>query len=186
MKSIKLQEEQLLNSILHNLIFPKLTYNFSFDANQFDFQNRFGQAVKKLGHKFIDEKGNPVEGGVLKCYDTYPDNNDKPYSDKPDKNGEVISCFLNKIEKIVIVNEKLHITNLITKEYKEFDIDVIIYISFDACTHRLIFIMPLIGEIQIGWPGTPIDIKQSDFLTIVQKHLPEFAITELKNYYQNV
>lgn len=177
LKTINIYEEQFLNSIKNNLIFPALTFSFSFDAQNSVFQNRFGEAVKKIVTKVLDENGNPIEDVTFYSKDSFLNNNDSGYISKSNENGEININILTRIEKIKIVKEYIYINN----EIKE--IEIIIYISFDANNHRLILIFPLIGEIKIGLENKFIEIILEDFSTILQKHLPEISITELKNYY---
>jgi hypothetical protein len=180
LKTININEEQLLNIIKENLILPELTFTFSFDAQKSIFQNRFGEAVKKIVSKVLDENGNPIEDAVFYSKDSFLNNNDSGYISKSNKNGEINIDILTRIEKIKIIKENIHINN----EIKE--IEIIIYISFDANNHRLILIFPLIGEIKIGLKNKFIEIIFEDLLIILQKHLPEISITELKNYYHKL
>lgn len=181
-RTIAICEEQLFNTIQNSLILPNLTFTFSFDAQKSVFQNRFGEAVSKNIPKVFDINGNPLDDVTLYSKDSFPNNNDIGYFAKSNNYGEFDLSILTNFEKIIIVKENIQIfiDNIETRS----DIDIIIYVTYNANNHRLILFYPLIGEIQNVKYNSIVEINFRDFLLILNSHIPEFAITELNEYFK--
>lgn len=183
LETVESYERLFFNFIKNNQICPDLAFTFNFDSQKSIFQNRFGEAVKKINVNILDENGSPIEDAIFYSKDKFPVGDDGAYIAKSNSDGFVDVNILARLEKIIVATETCTFKNLITNETIEMDVDFIIYISFDLNEHRLIFILPLIGPVSTGWPDVSVEIKHVGFLVILQKHLKDIAVIELNKYF---
>ena len=183
-KTIENYESQILDIIKTKKIMPNNTFSFDFDPMNSELTNKFGVAVKKVQINLMDEQGKPIEGGKVYAKDKGGGNKEKGYQITSDKYGSANLDILTRMEMIKVLNEKLIIKNKDTNEIKTQTIDFLTYVSFNSNNHRLIIMLPLIGNIQTGWSNARIEMRHIDFLNILQRNFSELSIKALNKYFK--
>lgn len=182
---IEKYEFEFLKLIKGDGFLPKNTFSFSFDPNKSELKKKFGIASQKIKLKSKDENGNSIQGATFYTKDKGGGEKEVGYQVSSDERGIAEIDVLTRIELVRVVKEKLILTNSESDEIQKTTIDIIIYISFNSNSHRLVFILPLIGTYNTGWNNVTIKANHKGFLKIIQDNFPEIAFTEINEYFKN-
>lgn len=183
--TIKFFEQQFLDIIKKEKIIPGNTFKFDFDPMDSDLTKKFGLAVKPVVLKTVDENGKPIEGVKIFSKDKGGGSNEGGYIASTDGTGKAELNILTRVELIRVVEETSTLTNLDTNEKKSFKTDFLIYVSFNSNSHRLLFILPLINQINTNWSNARIQLLHRGFLKIIQENFTELKITCLNEYFKS-
>ena len=182
--TIQFFEQQFLDIIKTEKIIPGNTFKFDFDPMNSALTNKFGLAVKSVVFKPVDENGKPIERVKIFSKDKGGGSNEGGYTVSTDETGKAELNILTRVELVRVVEEISTLTNLDTNEKRTFKTDFLIYVSFNSNSHRLIFILPLIHQINTSWSNARIQLKHRDFLKIIQENFTELKITGLNEYFK--
>ena len=173
-------EYRFLDVIKSNKVLPNHTFTFSMDDRTLNFENKPGKAITNTSIRCVDDLGRPVEGAKVCMFQNNARIGDESTTDEK---GQASLKVLMGLEMVKIVSEKLTIQNKDTKEEIYMDFDIIIYISIGPGNHRILVLAPLICShmYNIGWSNPKLYHK--DTLKIVQKHISDARIVELKRVF---
>ena len=180
-RCIKHFEDTLLTAVKSkNTVLPTNTFTFSVDLKTLDPENKSGKAIKNIIIKCVDESDQPIKGTAVYIKPKGGSDEERGYYSQSDEKGKASLSVLMRLEMVKIVCEKLVIQNDYTKEEIYKNIDIIIYVSLDLDNHRTIVILPLICKYTTRWPNTPINLSHKELLRIVQNHISDIRIVEIK------
>ena len=176
-------ESHLLSVISNsNIYLPDNTFKFDFDTSSVSHEYNHMLSTKRVDIALKTESGDPIEGGVVYVKDRAGSKKEKGYHANSDKTGIASLNILMCLEKLIVAQEYFMILDTETREKISILTDVIIYISFDANYHRLIVILPLIGDISARWKIARYEMFHAPFLDIVKRNIKDFEITSLHKY----
>lgn len=177
--------EELLRLVIKggNRVLPSLTFSFDFDPNSLKSDHNHTVAVQKIQISFKDEAGNPIQGATFYAKDKKGTSPNSAYLGISDAGGMAESKVLIALESVCVVAEEVCIENTDNGEKIFKLIDVIIYISFDMNRHRLVLILPLIGDLQTPWPNCNLRVSHKGFIPILQKHIKDIRIIDITSYF---
>jgi hypothetical protein len=182
---IEKYESELLMLINGDGFLPENTFTFSFDPNLSDLKKKFGFASVQCIIKLLDQDGNIIHGASVYSKDNGGGEKEVGYQATTDKYGMAKIDVLTRVEIVRVITEDLILTNINSGEKKNAIIDIVVYISFNSNSHRLVFIFPLLAKYQTNWEdGTKINVSHKGFLNILQNNFPEIAFTEIEEYYK--
>ena len=166
-----------------NRILPSLTFSFDFDPNSLKSDYNHTAAVQKIRILSKDEAGDPIQGAKFYAEDEKGTSPNSAYVGISDAGGMAEYKVLIALESVCVVAEELCIENTDNGEKIFKLIDLIIYISFDMNRHRLVLILPLIGDLQTPWPNCNLRVSHKDFISILQKNIKEIRIIDITPYF---
>lgn len=167
--------EEILQLVVRDghQVLPLLTFSFDFDPSSLKSDYSHTVAVQKIKISLKNEVGDPIQGGILYAKDKKGSSLNSAYVGISDAGGMAESTVLIALESVCVVAEELCIENTENGEKIFKLIDFIIYISFDFNRHRLVLILPLIGDLQTPWPNCNLRASHKGFISILQKHIKE-------------
>lgn len=171
-------EDMLCSAIKSNSKFPDLTYTFDLDASNSELFSKFGIASKSVHFR-------ARQGAAFYSKDSAASNEDAGYLAEANEQGEAELNVLMRLETIEVVTGEAELINLESGERKLFVADYIIYLSADANSHRIAFILPLVGGIVTGWSAeAAIEVGKANFLDILNKNMSNLKITKISPYFE--
>ena len=182
--AIELFEHLMLDVIRNNKILQQHTFKFDLDPENSEFTNKFGFAAKKVVIKPVDESGMPIEGVKVFVKDKGGGKDEKGYISSSNECGVAELNILTRIESIRIIKETIFVEASNNGWKLKVDFDMIIYLSFDSNSNRLLVILPLLHNLETQHGELIVElIDEAFFLKSFRRSFPELKVVSIEKYF---
>lgn len=182
--TIELFENMMLDVIKGKSILPLHTFKYDLDPTSSEFENKFGFAAQKVVIKPVDENGMPIEGVKVFAQDKGGGEDEKGYIISSNEDGIAEFNILTRIESIRIIRETIIVEPSSEDLKLKIDFEIIIYLSFDSNSNRVLVILPLLHNLKTDYGELIITLfDEAFFLRSLRKSFPELEVVSIEKYF---